>query len=77
MHRWAEVVARNDAGGCWVVMDGMVFDLELTLTLTRIRTRTRTPTLTLMYLSPLELLGTALRSHSVEDQPEVRVGARV
>ena len=28
MHRWAEVVARNDAGGCWVVMDGMVFDLE-------------------------------------------------
>ena len=28
MHRWADVVQRNDAGGCWVVMDGMIFDLE-------------------------------------------------
>eukprot|EP00908_Phaeocystis_cordata_P025177 Transcript_7628.p1 GENE.Transcript_7628~~Transcript_7628.p1 ORF type:complete len:526 (+),score=279.49 Transcript_7628:151-1728(+) len=28
MHRWAEVVARNEAGGCWVSMDGMIFDLE-------------------------------------------------
>lgn len=27
MHRWADVVAHNAAGGCMVVMDGMVFDL--------------------------------------------------
>ena len=47
MHRWAEVVARNDAGGCWVVMDGMVFDLELTLTLPLTLPLTLNVTLTL------------------------------
>lgn len=28
MHRWADVVRHNDKGGCYVVMDGMVLDLE-------------------------------------------------
>ena len=28
MHTWADIVAHNDAGGCMVVMDGMVFDLK-------------------------------------------------
>ncbi len=28
MHRWADVTKQNDSGGCWVTMDGMVFDLE-------------------------------------------------
>jgi cytochrome b involved in lipid metabolism len=28
MHHWTDVVAANDAGGCIVTMDGMVFDLE-------------------------------------------------
>ena len=28
MHRWSEVVAHNDAGGCLVTMDGMLFDLN-------------------------------------------------
>ena len=27
MHRWADVVAHNGAGGCMVTMDGMLFDL--------------------------------------------------
>ena len=28
IHRWADVVRHNKAGGCWVTMDGMVYDLE-------------------------------------------------
>ena len=28
MHRWTEVVAHNEGGGCFVTMEGMVFDLE-------------------------------------------------
>ncbi len=28
LHRWADVVAHNDRGGCWIAMSGMVFDLE-------------------------------------------------
>jgi len=27
-YRWAEVEAHNARGGCWVVMDGMVCDVE-------------------------------------------------
>mmetsp|Transcript_45300 Transcript_45300/g.118919 ORF Transcript_45300/g.118919 Transcript_45300/m.118919 type:complete len:522 (+) Transcript_45300:3-1568(+) len=28
IHRWPNVVRHNEGGGCWVTMDGMVFDLE-------------------------------------------------
>mmetsp|Transcript_37980 Transcript_37980/g.62789 ORF Transcript_37980/g.62789 Transcript_37980/m.62789 type:complete len:362 (+) Transcript_37980:2-1087(+) len=28
MHQWIEVVHHNNSGGCWITMDGMVFDLE-------------------------------------------------
>jgi len=28
LHRWGDVVRQNERGGCWVTMDGMVFDLE-------------------------------------------------
>lgn len=28
MHHWADVVKHNESGGCWIVMDGMLFDVE-------------------------------------------------
>jgi len=28
MHRWADVVKHNNSGGCWIVMDGMLLDVE-------------------------------------------------
>ena len=28
IHRWPDVMRHNEAGGCWVTMDGMVYDLE-------------------------------------------------
>jgi hypothetical protein len=28
VYRWAEVCAHNESGGCWIVMDGMVLDVE-------------------------------------------------
>jgi cytochrome b involved in lipid metabolism len=28
VYAWAEVLSHNERGGCWVVMDGMVLDLE-------------------------------------------------
>ena len=31
MHHWADVTRHNDCGGCWITMDGMLFDVEVWL----------------------------------------------